>query len=226
MTDEAYAETRQNVTGRAKDVAMRGRDAVSVALMEVAAWDFFRWTVVALLAVNLLVMIVFFSGVKSSLAELKQDRAGPDQSMDVSAAIAKQMADVKAALTQSITDMQAGLHDDIAKINAKIDSTPTRGLRRRSPSRSNPPRRRRRSRKPRPSRSVRQRNLKGWINRARSARLSSAVPELLVEHALQALIRGDRFDIPREVAIFVLGLGRADTVAKIDAPGEKPFPAP
>jgi hypothetical protein len=122
MTDEAYAETRENVTGRAKDVAMRGRDAVSVALMEVAAWDFFRWTVVALLAVNLLVMIVFFSGVKSSLAELKQDRAGPDQSMDVSAAIAKQMADVKAALTQSITDMQAALHDDIAKINAKIDS--------------------------------------------------------------------------------------------------------
>ena len=122
MTDEAYAETRENVTGRAKDVAMRGRDAVSVALMEVAAWDFFRWTVVALLAVNLLVMIVFFSGVKSSLAELKQDRASPDQSMDVSAAIAKQMADVKAALTQSITDMQSGLHDDIAKINAKIDS--------------------------------------------------------------------------------------------------------
>jgi uncharacterized protein YoxC len=123
MTDEAYAETRENVTGRAKDVAMRGRDAVSVALMEVAAWDFFRWIVVALLAVNLLVMIVFFSGVKSSLAELKQDRASPDQSMDVSAAIAKQMADVKAALTQSITDLQSGLHDDIAKINAKIDSS-------------------------------------------------------------------------------------------------------
>jgi len=122
MTDEAYAETRQNVTGRAKDVAMRGRDAVSVALMEVAAWDFFKWTVVALLAVNLLVMIVFFSGVKSSLAELKQDRASPDQSTDVSATIAKQMADVKAALTQSITDMQSGLRDDIAKINAKIDS--------------------------------------------------------------------------------------------------------
>lgn len=122
MTDEAYVETRQNVTGRAKDVAMRGRDAVSVAVMDIAAWDFFRWAVVALLAVNLLVMILFFAGIKSSLAELKQDRASTDQSVDVSAQIAKQMADVKAALTQSITDMQSGLHDDIAKINAKIDS--------------------------------------------------------------------------------------------------------
>ena len=122
MTDEAYVETRQNVTGRAKDVAMRGRDAVSVALMDIAAWDFFRWAVVALLAVNLLVMILFFAGIKSSLAELKQDRASTDQTVDVSAQIAKQMADVKAALAQSITDMQSGLHDDIAKINAKIDS--------------------------------------------------------------------------------------------------------
>ena len=47
MTDEAYAGTRQNVTGRAKDVATRAKDALSVALMEVAAWDFFRWAVVA-----------------------------------------------------------------------------------------------------------------------------------------------------------------------------------
>jgi hypothetical protein len=122
MTDETYAGTRQNMTGRAKDIAMRARDALSVALMEVAAWDFFRWAVIALLAVNLLVMLLFLGGIKSSLAELKQDRASPTQTGDVGAEIAKQMADVKAALTQSITDMQSGLRDDIAKINAKIDA--------------------------------------------------------------------------------------------------------
>jgi len=122
MTDEAYAGTRQNVTGRAKDIAMRARDALSVALMEVAAWDFFRWAVIALLAVNLLVMLLFLGSIKSSLAELKDRAAPPSQTGDVGAEIAKQMADVKAALTQSITDMQSGLHDDIAKINAKIDA--------------------------------------------------------------------------------------------------------
>lgn len=122
MTDEAYAGTRQNVTGRAKDIAMRARDALSVALMEVAAWDFFKWAVIALLAVNLLVMLLFLGSIKSSLAELK-DRAAPlSQTGDVGAEIAKQMADVKAALTQSIADMQSGLRDDITKLGAKIDA--------------------------------------------------------------------------------------------------------
>ncbi len=123
MTDEAYAGTQQNVTDRARDVAMRAKDAASVALIDVTRWDFFKWTVVALLAVNLLVMILFFGSIKSSLAELKQDRAGPAQSTDdVRAEIGKQMADVKAALTQAITDMQSGLRDDIAKINTKVEA--------------------------------------------------------------------------------------------------------
>ena len=122
MTDEAYAGTRQNVTGRAKDIAMRARDAVSVALMEVAAWDFFKWAVVALLAVNLLVMLLFLGSIKSSFAELKDRAAPPSQTGDVGAEIAKQMADVKATLTQSIANMQSGLRDDITKLSAKIDA--------------------------------------------------------------------------------------------------------
>ncbi len=121
MTDETFAEPRQNVTGRAKDVAMRARDAASVALIEVASWDFFRWAVIALLAVNLLVMMLFLGSIKASLAELKE-RTTPPPTVDVGAEIAKQMADMKAALTQSITDMQAGIYDDIAKINARLES--------------------------------------------------------------------------------------------------------
>jgi hypothetical protein len=122
MTDEVFAEPRQNVTGRAKDIALRARDAASVALIEVASWDFFRWAVIALLAVNLLVMLLFLGSIKASLAELKA-RTTPPPTVDVGAEISKQMAEVKAVLTQSITDMQAGLHDDIAKINAKIESS-------------------------------------------------------------------------------------------------------
>ena len=102
---------------------MRAKDAGSVALGQLTSWDFFKWTVVALLALNLLVMILFFGGIKSSLTEVKQDKAAPDQSAaDVRAEVGKQMADVKAALTQAITDMKSGLHDDIAMINAKLDA--------------------------------------------------------------------------------------------------------
>jgi hypothetical protein len=122
MTEEAFAEPRQNVTGRAKDIAMRARDALSVALIDVASWDFFRWAVIVLLAVNLLVMMLFLGSIKSSLAELKEHTT-PPPTVDVGAEIAKQMADVKAALTQSIAAMQAAIHDDIAKISAKMESS-------------------------------------------------------------------------------------------------------
>ena len=123
MTDETYAGTRPNVTDRAKDVAVRAKDAASVAVMQLTSWDFFKWTVVVLLALNLLVMILFFGGIKSSLAELKPDKPAPDQTAaDIRAEIGKQVADVKAALTQAITDMQSGLHDDIGKLGAKLDA--------------------------------------------------------------------------------------------------------
>ncbi len=123
MTDETYAGTRPNVTDRAKDVAVRAKDAASVALMQLTSWDFFKWTVVVLLALNLLVMILFFGGIKSSLAELKQDKPAPDQTAaDIRAEIGKQVADVKAALTQAIADVQSGLHDDIGKLSTKIDA--------------------------------------------------------------------------------------------------------
>ncbi|HZP09903.1 hypothetical protein [Methyloceanibacter sp.] len=122
MTHEAYAGTQQNVAGRAKDVALRARDALSVVLMEVAAWDVFKWAVIALLAANLLVMMLFFGSIRSHLAASRQGETPAQPTVDVGAEIAKQMADVKSALAQSINDMQAGLRDDIAKLGAKIDA--------------------------------------------------------------------------------------------------------
>ncbi len=106
MTDEAYAGTRQNVTGRAKDIAIRARDALSVALMEVAAWDFFKWAVIALLAMNLLVMLLFLGSIKSSLAELKDRAAPPSQTGDVSAEIAKQTGGKSASEVMKDTSEQ------------------------------------------------------------------------------------------------------------------------
>ena len=49
---------------------------------------------------------------------------------------------------------------------------------------------------------------------------------MLVEHAAKPLIRGDGFDVAGEVAIFVLGVSRADAMAEILALGEKPLPSP
>ncbi len=122
MTHEAYAGTEQNVAGRARDVALRARDALSVVLMEVAAWDVFKWAVIALLAANLLVMLLLFGNIRSHLAELKQAQAPAQPAADVGAEIAKQMADVKAAFAQSIDAMQQSLRDDIVKLNAKLDA--------------------------------------------------------------------------------------------------------
>lgn len=122
MANEAYAGTEQNVAGRAKDLALKARDAFSVVLMEVAAWDVFKWAVIALLAANLLVMMLFFGSIRSHLAALKQGETPATPTVDVGAEIAKQMADVKSALAQSIGDLQAGLRDDIAKLGAKIDA--------------------------------------------------------------------------------------------------------
>ena len=69
MTDEILLE-RVRVGRSAKDVAVREKDAGSVALGQLTSWDFFEWTVVAVLALNLLVMILFFGGINSGLTEV------------------------------------------------------------------------------------------------------------------------------------------------------------
>lgn len=113
MTDEAYTNVRQNLTARA-------RDLTNAAWKEAVTWDAFKWTLVALLAANFLLVALLYGGIRSEIAELKEDRSAVDLA-SLRAEIGKQMTDMKAGLTQAISAMQSGLRDDVAKISAKLD---------------------------------------------------------------------------------------------------------
>ena len=112
MTDEPYTDVRQNFTARAMDMSR-------VALKEAMAWDLFKWVVIALLTATILLLALLVGGIRSDIAELKQNRGPNAEDM---AAIGKQIADAKAGLTQAISEMQSGLRDDVAKISAKLDA--------------------------------------------------------------------------------------------------------
>ena len=116
MTDEAYANARQNFTARAKDLT-------NAAWKEAATWDAFKWTLIALLSANFLLIALLYGGIRSEIADLKDDRGAADLA-NVRAELGKQMTDMKAGLTQAMSDMQSGLRADIAKISAKLDKPP------------------------------------------------------------------------------------------------------
>jgi hypothetical protein len=112
MTDEPYTDERQNFAARAMDMSRN-------ALKEAMAWDLFKWVVIALLTANLLLLVLVSGGIKSNIAELKQDRGTTAQD---TADFGKAIADTKTGLTQAIFEMRSALHDDVAKISAKLDA--------------------------------------------------------------------------------------------------------
>ena len=67
MTDEAYTNVRQNLTARA-------RDLTNAAWKEATTWDAFKWTLIALLAANFLLVALLYGGIRSEIADLKEDR--------------------------------------------------------------------------------------------------------------------------------------------------------
>ena len=95
------------------------RALLAVIAEDVRSWDVFRWIVIVLLALNLLLLLSLAGGIRSEIAALEQDRsAGADQLAHVT----KDIADMRASLTQAISDMNSGLQSDIAKVNTKIDA--------------------------------------------------------------------------------------------------------
>jgi hypothetical protein len=112
MTDEPYTDERQNFAARAMDMSRN-------ALKEAMTWDLFKWVVIALLTANLLLLALVSGGIKSRIAELKQDSG---TTAEDAADFGKQIADAKAGLAQAISEMRSALHDDVAKISAKLDA--------------------------------------------------------------------------------------------------------
>lgn len=123
MTDEVYVDSRAGLAGKARDLAAGAKDALRAALREAMAWDFYKWTVLALMTATFILIALSYGGIRAELAALKEERGNSaDGAASVNAAIDKQMADMKAALQQSLTDMKAGLDASVAKINAKLDA--------------------------------------------------------------------------------------------------------
>jgi hypothetical protein len=56
--------------------------------------------------------------------------------------------------------------------------------------------------------------------------LAPAVPEMLVEHALEPLIGWDGFELTRKVLVFFLRRGGDEAVAEIGAPLQETSPDP
>ena len=116
MAQNSFANHAQGVTAKAADFS---RAFLGVVGEDVRTWDVFRWAVIVLLALNLLFLLSLVGGIRSEIADLKQEHsAGSDQV----ARLTKEITDIRASLTQAITDTRSGLHGDFAKFNAKIDA--------------------------------------------------------------------------------------------------------
>jgi hypothetical protein len=124
MTDEVFADTRSGFAGRMRDLADGAKDMFRAALREAMAWDFYKWTVLALLTAIFLLTALSYGGIRAELAALKENQGGVSaQSLaDHHADMQKQIADLKASLTQSMADMKSGLDASLAKISAKVDA--------------------------------------------------------------------------------------------------------
>ena len=116
MAQDSLANQAQRFTAKTTEFS---RALLSVLAEDVRTWDVFRWAVIVLLALNLLVLLSSAGGIRSEIDALKQEKTtGTDQF----ARITKEIADTRASLTLAISDTRTGLQGDIAKLNTKINA--------------------------------------------------------------------------------------------------------
>ena len=116
---------KRNLTARATQVREIARTAGKLAAEEAMTWDVFRWTVVALLVANLFLSLILYSGIKSEIATMEQDRAAyTSQLTTLRADVDTQIAEAKAGLTQDLAAMQSDLKEQLRKAMATL-SRPT-----------------------------------------------------------------------------------------------------
>jgi hypothetical protein len=124
MTDEAYRDERQGLTGKLRDLTSGARDIARAALNEAMAWDAYKWTVLALLTAIFLLVALSYGGIRAELATLKQGQSG-SSAQDLAAIrteMSTKLTDMQSSLTQTITDMKTGLTESVAKLGAKLDA--------------------------------------------------------------------------------------------------------
>jgi len=120
MSQASFANA-QRFTAKAADFS---RALLAVIAEDVRTWDVFRWAVIVLFALNVLLLLSLTGSIRSEIAALSQEQsAGIDQI----ARVTKEIADTRASLTQAISDTRSGLQGDIAKINevdARLQQAP------------------------------------------------------------------------------------------------------
>jgi len=116
MVQDGLANHALRFTAKTTDFS---RALLSVLAEDVRTWDVFRWAVIVLLALNLLVLLSFTGGIRSEIVALTQEQS---RSTDQFARVTKEIADTRASLTLAISDTRTGLQGDIAKFNTKINA--------------------------------------------------------------------------------------------------------
>ena len=119
MSDEAFRDEQHSFKAKLADLAAGAKDMAHGALQEAMAWTAYQWTVLALLTAIFVLVALSYGGIRTELAALKQERAGPglDQT-NTNAEIGKQMSDLKAGVMQTLSELESS----IAKIGAKLDA--------------------------------------------------------------------------------------------------------
>jgi hypothetical protein len=124
MTDEVYTQTRGVLASKMNDLVDGAKDMLGAGLREAMAWDFYKWTVLALMTATFLLVALSYGGIRAELAVLKEARGTASDSIaSIGTDLDRQIADLKASLTQSITNVKTGLDASLAKISAKLDAT-------------------------------------------------------------------------------------------------------
>jgi hypothetical protein len=123
MTDEVYTQTRAGLAGKMNDLVDGAKDMLRASLREAMAWDFYKWTVLALMTATFLLVALSYGGIRAELAALKEARGTASDSLaSIGTDLDRQISDLKTSLSQSITTVKTGLEASLAKINAKLDA--------------------------------------------------------------------------------------------------------
>jgi hypothetical protein len=122
MTDEAYTHARGVLVSKVRVLADEAKDILRAGLREAMAWDFYKWTVLALMTATFLLVVLSYGGIRAELAALKETRGTASDSIaNIGASLDRQFLDLKASLTQSIIEVKTGLDASLAKISTKLD---------------------------------------------------------------------------------------------------------
>jgi hypothetical protein len=128
MTESPLGETLVRALAEiAAQAKVTARVASELAVKEAMTWDFFRWVVVVLLAANFLASLLLYSGIRSEIAALKQDReASASQLADLRAEVDEKIKKAKAELNGDLAAAHSGLLKELRKANAAPNrSAPT-----------------------------------------------------------------------------------------------------